>query len=151
MDTREEQPLAPVHVAELVVSPHDVEVSLGVCLGNDCYQPLAEHFDIGQQLLPGGAGWSLFKRIIYVGRLLTMLNNAANRAFVDGCDGTNMRQDIGSGPLSLLWSCVKGSIGDGSGRCQKLAMRFLQRFDELLRGTTHGLACQITTNAGNLF
>src|SRR5260370_41866821 len=30
-------------------------------------------------------------------------------------------------------------------------MGIAQRFDELLRGTTHGLTCQITTNAGNLF
>jgi len=99
MDTREKQPLAPVHFAELIVSPDDVEVSLGVCLRYDSHQAFTQCSDICEQLLACGIGWSLFKRIIHIGRLLTTLNNAADRPFVDGCDGTNMRQDISRRPL----------------------------------------------------
>ena len=78
MDTREQQPFAPVHLTELIVSPDDVEVSLGVCLKHDCNQPFAECFDICEQLLSCGIRWSLLKRIIHIRRLFATLNHPAD-------------------------------------------------------------------------
>src|SRR5438132_2728816 len=151
MDASEKQPLAPVHFAELIVPPDNVEVSLGVCLKHDSNQLLTQRFDLPQHLFSCGIRWSMFKHISNIRGLLSTLKNAADGSFVDGGDGANMRQDICRGPFSLFWSCAKGVVRDSSGRCQKLMMCLPQRFDKLLRRTTHGLTYQITTNACNLF
>src|SRR5207247_1171635 len=129
------------HVAELSVSPNDIKVSLGVCLKHDSHQPFTEYFDICQHGPSCGIGWSLFKHIIHMRWLLTTLNNAADRPFLESCDGTNMRQDISRRPFPLLWRCVKGSVRDRGCRCQKLMMCLSQCFDKLLRRTTHCLTC----------
>ena len=151
MDASEKQPLAPVHFAELIVPPDNVEVSLGVCLKHDSNQLLTQRFDLRQHLFSCGIRWSMFKHIINIRGLLSTLKNAADGSFVDGGDGANMRQDICRGPFSLFWSCAKGVVRDSSGCCQKLMMCLPQRFDKLLRRTTYGLTCQITANACNLF
>src|SRR2546430_1829842 len=83
--------------------------------------------------------------------MVATLNHPADRAFVDGCNGTNMRQDISRRPFPIFWRCAKGRVRDSSSCCQKLLVRLSQRFDKLLRCTTYCLTCQIATNASNLF
>ena len=78
MDTSEKEPFTPVHFAELIVSPDDVEVSLGVCAKYNCNQPCAECFDICEQLLSCGIRWSLLKCVIHILRLLSTLNHPAD-------------------------------------------------------------------------
>src|SRR6266704_225552 len=56
----------PVHVAEFIVSPDDVQVSLGICLEHEGYQPFTVPLDICQQLLTCGIRRSLLKRIIHI-------------------------------------------------------------------------------------
>src|SRR5205823_9324645 len=122
MDASEKQPLAPVHFAELIVPPDNVEVSLGVCLKHDSNQLLTERFDLRQHLFSCGIRWNMFKHVIHIRWLLSTLDNAADRPFVEGCNGANMRQDISCRPFSLFWSCAKGVVRDSSGCCQKLMM-----------------------------
>ena len=129
MDTSEKKPFTPVHVAELIVPPDDVEMSLGVCLKHGCNQPFTERFDIREQLLSCSIRWSLLKLIIHIRRLLAALNHPADRPFVDGCNSTNMRQDISRRPFPVFWRCAKGGVRDGSSCCQKLVVRLSQRFD----------------------
>src|SRR5438105_6771012 len=112
MDTREQQPFAPVHVAELIVSPHDVEMSLGVCLKHDSHQTFTERLDICQHLLSCGIHWSLLKDIIHIRLLLSTLKHAADRAFVEGGNVTHMRQDISRRPFPLFWNCAKSCVRD---------------------------------------
>src|SRR5438477_11085931 len=104
MDTGEEQPFAPVHVAKLVVSPHDVELRLGVGLENDGNQAFAQRFDIGQQLFSRVVRGSPLKHIIDVWWLLATLNYAADGAFVEGGDAANVRKDVSRGPFSFFWN-----------------------------------------------
>ena len=108
MDTGEEQPFAPVHVTELVVPPHDVEVRLGVGLEHDGNQAFAQRFDIRQQLLARVVCGSPLKHIIDVWWLLATLDYAADRAFVKGGDAANVRKDVSSAPFSFFWNGAKG-------------------------------------------
>ena len=78
MDASEKQPLAPVHFAELIVPPDNVEVSLGVCLKHDSNQLLTQRFDLRQQLFSCGIRWSLLKLIIHIHGLLATLNHPAD-------------------------------------------------------------------------
>src|SRR5256885_1600050 len=126
-------------------------MNLRICLKYDGDQLFAQRLDIREHLLSRGMRWSLLKHILHIRRLLAALKHAADRPFVDGCNATNMRQNISCRPFSLFWRCAKGGVRNSSSCCQKLVVCLSQCFNKLLRCTTHCLTCQITTNASNLF
>lgn len=150
MNASEEEPFSPVHLAELVMAPDDIKMSLRVCLKHNSNQLFAASFEIGQHLLSRGVRGSLLKHIIHTYRLLTTLNHTADQMFIKGCHATNVRQDIGSRPFPCFWNRAKGGVRYCGGRSQKLLMRLSQCFNKLFYSATHRLTRQITANASNL-
>src|SRR5438128_11141603 len=94
VDASEEQPLAPVHLAELVVPPGDIQVRLGVCLERQRNQPLTRRLQCREHLLTCRSWWSGYNSVTDVGWPLAALNHQAGRLLLQSGYGADMPQHV---------------------------------------------------------
>src|SRR2546427_12110159 len=96
VDAGEQEPLSPVHGAELGMAPDNIQVGIGLGLQDDCYQLLAKPLPLSQRDRSRRILRCTNNRMLNIWRLLAALERFINGRWGKSCHRMHVQQGVES-------------------------------------------------------